>query len=124
MPAQYNKVIPVLRIFDVAKAREFYVDWLGFSIDWEHRFEAHFPLYMQISLGDIVLHLTEHYGDCTPGAKVFIQTRNVEALHQELLAKNYKYYKPAVEIAPWNARTMELVDPFGNKLLFNEDLDS
>jgi catechol 2,3-dioxygenase-like lactoylglutathione lyase family enzyme len=31
--------IPILRIFDEAKARAFYVDWLGFKVDWEHRFE-------------------------------------------------------------------------------------
>ena len=26
--------IPVLRIFSVDKAREFYMDFLGFSLDW------------------------------------------------------------------------------------------
>src|SRR3954468_24119707 len=30
--------IPILRIFDVEKAREFYLDFLGFSMDWDHRF--------------------------------------------------------------------------------------
>jgi catechol 2,3-dioxygenase-like lactoylglutathione lyase family enzyme len=79
-----HKVIPVLRIFDVAKATEFYVDWLGFKIDWEHRFGKNFPLYMQISLQDIVIHLTEHYGDCSPGSKIFIETSNVDELHKQL----------------------------------------
>ncbi len=119
-----NKVIPVLRIFDLTKAKEFYIDWLGFTVDWEHRFEQHFPMYMQVSRGDIILHLTEHYGDCSPGSKVFIHTKDIDKLHQELVAKDYKYYKPAVEMAPWNAKTMELIDPFGNKLLFNESLDN
>jgi hypothetical protein len=27
-----------------------------------------------------------------------------------------------LEIAPWNARVMEVTDPFGNRLRFNEDL--
>lgn len=31
--------IPILRIFDEAKAREFYVGFLGFTVDWKHRFE-------------------------------------------------------------------------------------
>lgn len=39
-----HKVIPILRIFDEAKAREFYIDWLGFSVDWEHRFNSNTPL--------------------------------------------------------------------------------
>src|SRR5437773_10613657 len=30
--------IPILRIFSIEKAKEFYLDFLGFSIDWEHRF--------------------------------------------------------------------------------------
>ena len=42
---------PILRSFDAAKAREFYVDFLGFKVDWEHRFGDNFPLYMQVSRG-------------------------------------------------------------------------
>ena len=110
-----NQVIPVLRIFDIAKANEFYIDWLGFAIDWEHRFGENFPLYMQISLKDIVFHLTEHYGDCSPGSKVFIKTTGIDELHKQLTASDYRYYKPCVEKAPWNAKTMELIDPFGNR---------
>lgn len=41
--------IPILRIFDEAKAKEFYFDFLGFRLDWEHRFEEGLPLYMQRS---------------------------------------------------------------------------
>jgi hypothetical protein len=45
----FGKTTPILRIFDEAKAREFYVDFLGFKIDWQHRFEESLPLYLQIS---------------------------------------------------------------------------
>ena len=34
-----HSTIPILRIFDEVKAKEFYVDFLGFKIDWDHRFE-------------------------------------------------------------------------------------
>ena len=68
------KAIPILRIFDEAKAREFYLGFLGFTVDWEHRFEDGLPLYMQISRGDLVLHLSEHHGDCCPGACVYVRT--------------------------------------------------
>jgi catechol 2,3-dioxygenase-like lactoylglutathione lyase family enzyme len=124
MSFQVDKVIPVLRIFDVEKAKEFYIGWLGFTVDWEHRFEKSFPLYMQVSKGEIVLHLTEHYGDCSPGSKVLLQVRGIEELHGQLIAKNYSYGRPGIELAPWNAKTMELIDPFGNKLLFNETLEN
>lgn len=68
------QTVPLLRIFDVAKAREFYVDFPGFRVDWEHRFEPRAPLYMQVSRDTCVPHV------------------------------------------------MEVVDPFGNRLRFNEDV--
>ena len=43
------KGIPTFRIKDYKKAIEFYVDFLGFSIDWEHRFGDAEPVYMQVS---------------------------------------------------------------------------
>lgn len=114
--------IPILRIFDEAKAREFYVDFLGMKIDWEHRFEPETPLYMQVSRDGLVLHLSEHYGDCCPGSAVFVQTNGLEEYHREISAKKYKYLRPGIEIAPWNARCMEVIDPFGNRIRFSEDI--
>ena len=48
MTFHVERVIPILRIFDLAKAKEFYVDYLGFSVEWEHRFEENTPAYLQI----------------------------------------------------------------------------
>ena len=112
---------PIFRIFDQQKALEFYVGWLGFTVDWEHRFGDNFPLYMQVTMGDIVLHLSEHHGDCTPGARIHIENfANLEAYHKQLLAKDYKFNKPGIEKAFWNSNviTMEVIDPFGNRITF------
>ncbi|THU02839.1 VOC family protein [Lampropedia puyangensis] len=111
-------VIPILRSFDEAKAREFYVDFLGFQIDWEHRFEANFPLYWQLSLAGCVLHLSEHHGDASPGAHVRVAEADVDALRQTLIAKDYRYAKPEVRETPWGNREMTIADPFGNRLTF------
>ncbi len=116
------RTVPILRIFDVAKAHEFYLGFLGFTVDWEHRFEPGLPLYMQVSRGDLVLHLTEHHGDACPGSTVFVRTTGLDDFHREITAKGYGYMRPGVEIAPWNAKVMEVTDPFGNRLRFNEDL--
>jgi uncharacterized glyoxalase superfamily protein PhnB len=124
MTAAFLQTVPILRIFDEAKAREFYVDYLGFQIDWLHRFEDNTPLYMQISRGGLTLHLSEHHGDACPGSTVFVRMTGIEALHAELAAKQYKYLRPGLEIAPWNAKCMETIDPFGNRLRFNEDIAS
>jgi uncharacterized glyoxalase superfamily protein PhnB len=119
-PVKLGKPTPILRIFDEAKAREFYVDFLGFTIDWEHRFEPALPLYMQISKQGCILHLSEHHGDSTPGAALRIPVENLEAFRQELLAKHYKYARPGIEDTPWGSRDMSIRDPFGNRLTFTD----
>jgi hypothetical protein len=40
----FARVTPILRIFDEAKAREFYVNFLEFNVDWEYRFSEAAPL--------------------------------------------------------------------------------
>jgi catechol 2,3-dioxygenase-like lactoylglutathione lyase family enzyme len=109
---------PILRSFDATKAREFYVDFLGFKVDWEHRFGDNFPLYMQVSRDACILHVSEHHGDCSPGSALRIPVDDVEALHAELGAKDYRYAKPGIEDTPWNTREMSIKDPFGNRVTF------
>ena len=111
-------VTPILRIFDEAMAREFYVDFLGFQVDWEHRFEGNFPLYMQVSKDGCLLHLSGHFGDCSPGAAIRIATTDVDAYQAELIAKEYKHARPGVEEVPWGGREMSIKDPAGNRLTF------
>ena len=115
-----TKVIPVLRIFDYDKTVEFYIDWLGFNIDWKHRFNDDSPLYMQVSKGPVIFHLTEHHGDCCPGSKVYVETTGVRDYHKELIGKKYKYNRPGIEQAPWNAPCVTVNDPFGNTIMFTE----
>ena len=114
------QTIPILRIFDEQKAKEFYLGFLGMRLDWEHRFEAESPIYMQVSRDDLVLHLSEHSGDCTPGSKIFVNTKDLETLYREVTSRPYKYNRPVLTTAAWGDRIFEVVDPFSNKLLFNE----
>ena len=112
--------VPILRIFSIEKAKEFYLDYLGFTLVWEHRFEDGLPLYMQIERGRTVLHLSEHHGDGSPGVVVFVSMTGLDAFHQELGAKDYPNLNPGIETVPWDARSMTVIDPFGNTLRFNE----
>lgn len=120
----FGNTTPILRIFDEAKAREFYVDFLGFKVDWEHRFGEGMPLYLQVSRGGCVLHLSGHHGDCSPGAAMRIETDELEAFQQQLLAKNYKYARPGIEDTPWGSRDMSISDPFGNRLTFTNAIST
>jgi len=90
------QVIPILRIFSIEKAREFYLDYAGFHLDWEHRFDATAPLYMQVSRDGLVLHLSEHYGDGSPGTRFQVTYEGVREFHAELCAKNYPTGVPAL----------------------------
>lgn len=115
---QLNSIVPILRIFDETKAKEFYLGYLGFRLDWEHRFEDALPLYMQVSRDNIVLHLSEHHGDCCPGAAMRIQTDALDQFYAELISKNYPYLNPGIENMPWGTRDLSVKDPFGNRLTF------
>lgn len=121
---EFHQTIPILRIFDVTKAKEFYLGFLGFTTDWEHRFEPDAPLYTQISRGSLVLHLSEHHGDCCPGSTVFVWMAEIEAFHREITAKGYNYLRPGLETTFYNTRAVEVTDPFGNRIRFNERLEA
>lgn len=115
-------VKPILRIFDEMKTTEFYVDWMEFKVDWMAG-APHEPKYMQISLKDITLHLSEHHGDGTPGTRVFIDNfKGLLEYHDLLINKHYKYNKPGLEKFFFDERAlhMQVDDPFGNKLIFVE----
>lgn len=115
-------VKPILRIFDFTKAIEFYIHWLGFSINWEHR-PGNTPVYLEISFQDILLHLSEHHGDCSPGARIFIDDfNNLAAYHKELTDKAYKYNRPGIQPPFYDPSALEMTvhDPFGNRLTFVE----
>jgi hypothetical protein len=114
------RVIPVLRIFSVEKAREYYLDYAGFHLDWEHRSEPKAPLYMQVSRDGLVLHLSEHYGDGSPGACFHVEYEGVAALHKELSGRNYPYWRPGITKTFHGTPQLTLLDPFGNKLYLGE----
>lgn len=123
MAIEFERPAPILRSFDEAKAREFYLDYLGFSVDFEHRFEPGMPLYMGISRNGLTLHISEHHGDATPGSTVYIPMSGIDEFHTELKGKAYANLNPSIYDAPWHARVMELADPFGNRLRFSEAVD-
>lgn len=115
----FEPPVPILRIFDEEKAREFYVGFLDCTVDWEHRFHPRAPLYMQVSRGALVLHLSEHSGDASPGGTAVVYASGVEALQKGLIAKNYRYNRPGLQRQDWGDEC-EVIDPFGNRLRFIE----
>jgi catechol 2,3-dioxygenase-like lactoylglutathione lyase family enzyme len=115
----FTKAIPILRIFDEAKAREFYLGFLGFSVEFEHRFEPSLPLYQGIERAGLQLHLSEHHGDASPGSTVYVPMQGIEAYRDELIAKQYGYGRPGIVEQPWG-KILEVYDPFGNRIRFSQ----
>ena len=79
---------------------------------------------MQVYRDDCVLHLSEHHGDCSPGSAMRIQISDIDAYHQELNAKEYKYAGPGINDTPWGSRDMSIADPFANRLTFTNAIST
>jgi Glyoxalase superfamily protein len=101
MSVRIAQVTPVLRIFDVGVAKSFYCDYLGCSVDWQSADGSSGPVYMQVSRGPLVLHLSSHHGDGTPGGGVLIEVTGIKELQDELQAKDYRFMNPASSRARW-----------------------
>lgn len=110
--------VPVLRIQDEAVARRFYVDYLGFQVEWEHRCEADFPLYMRVVRGETVLDLSEHHGDGTPGSVAWVPIADARAFLADLESRPHPRLRPGIEHDAPGGPTIVVTDPFGNNLRF------
>ncbi|WP_176562266.1 glyoxalase superfamily protein [Mycolicibacterium palauense] len=110
--------VPVFRSLDETRAREFYVDYLHFSIEWEHRFDRAAPLYLRLRRDRFVLDLSEHHGDGTPGSTVWVPVGDVAALQEELRATGYPRMNPGIDADSPGGPTMDVIDPFSNTIRF------
>ena len=117
-----QRAVPILHIHSYEMAKAYYVDWLGFRIDWEFRLESAFPVYMQVSRGGLVLHLSEHKGDNPHGVVCHVEVDDLDALMGEWKARK-PGFNQQIGITPWNARHVSLKDPFGNTLGINQLLE-
>jgi hypothetical protein len=101
-----EEAIPILRVEDAAAAIAWY-ERLGFTKQWEHRFESGFPAFVEVSRGGARLFLSEHQGDARPNTLVYLRVRDVDAIASE--------FGVQARDEPW-AREIELRDPDDNRL--------
>jgi len=112
--------VPILHIADVAQAKLFYCESLGFTVDWEHYYEDGAPVYMQVSRAGLILHLSqnERFREATI---IYVGTEGMDALYSDLSSRAGNWDPPPVSLTPWQTKQMEIEDPFGNLLRFNEE---
>jgi len=110
-----QRVMPTLRMTDYARSKLFYVEGLGFHVDWEHRFEPGFPVFAQVSRDGLAFFLTEHTGDCPVGGLVHLYVPDVDSWFEEFRQRGLSIEEPPNECLQ-GLRSMTVVDPDGNKL--------
>ncbi len=111
-PLALGGVTPVLRVQDAAASRDYYVQVLGFKVDWQAED------FVSVSRGRCNLFLCE--GDQGhPGSWIWIDGKNVELLHEEYKASGAKIRHPPTNYS-W-ALEMQVEDLDGNVLRFGSD---
>lgn len=113
-----QRVFPQLRMTNWKHTRAFYVDGLGFKVDWEHQFEPGLPVFASLTRDGLSLFLTEHTGDCQPGGAAYLVVDDVDALFREISRRGITPAELPGE-TEWRAREMTVVDPDGNRLRFS-----
>jgi len=113
---ELGDVTPVLRVSNASASVDYYTRVLGFKINFQ--FPDQEPFFASVSRGRCCLFLSE--GDQgNPGSWVWIDGKNVEALHEEFRAAGAKIRHPPTNYS-W-ALEMQVEDPDGNVLRFGSD---
>mgnify|MGYP003683695175 FL=1 len=115
-----NTLIPILRIFDEAMARGFYLSYLGGAETFSHRFDPNAPLYLWFHGHQPDLHLSEHFWDATPGSSIRLKIEDLPRYHAQLIKATYPNANPSITEQPWGL-DMPISDPFGNRIIFCQD---
>jgi catechol 2,3-dioxygenase-like lactoylglutathione lyase family enzyme len=108
-----ERAITILPTQDLAAAKAFYVDGLGFRVTWEASSDGHTGL-VGLARGGIELTL-----DCPMDGHgregcVSLLVNDADAYYEEWNAKVAVLRPPKDE--EWGARTFDLLDPSGNTL--------
>ena len=109
--------IPHLRILDYDRAVAFYVDALGFEIDFAWRHEPHLPVYMGIRRGNLFAHLSEYEASGPPGEGrgMTLAVDDVDGWYEKVQRKGVAIEREILD-QPWGGRDFIVHDPFGNAI--------
>jgi hypothetical protein len=62
-----------------------------------------------VSRGGLILHLTEHHGDCCPGSTVFVRMTGIIEFHRQITSMGYKFHRPRIETTFYDSRSIEVI---------------
>ena len=108
-----ERAVPILPADDLAVAKKFYVDGLGFRVRFEASEDGRNGL-LGLERGTIQLTIDSPMPGHGRNACVSIEVGDADAYHREWSAKVDVLRAPRDE--DWGARTFDLLDPFGNTI--------
>jgi catechol 2,3-dioxygenase-like lactoylglutathione lyase family enzyme len=108
-----ERAVPILPTEDLAVAKAFYVDKLGFRVTWEASEDGLSGL-LGLQRGTIELTLDSPMSGHGRNACVSIHVDDADAYYREWSAQVSVLRAPKNE--EWGARTFDLEDPSGNTI--------
>jgi catechol 2,3-dioxygenase-like lactoylglutathione lyase family enzyme len=108
----FENVSPILRVADVEASVKYYVEVLGFKLNWQ------VPGFASVGRGRCGIMLCENEQG-NPGTWVWIGVGDADLLYQEYLASGAKIRHPPNNF-PW-AYELQVYDPDGNVLRLGSD---
>ena len=112
------KIVPVLGIDDGEVAKNFYIEKLGFELDFEWRHEPGFPAQIGIKYGDHYMHLSEH-SKGHQGSELYLFVNDIEDWAARAKANGVKI-EHGPDKMPWGNTEMLIIDPHRNALRFSQ----
>jgi catechol 2,3-dioxygenase-like lactoylglutathione lyase family enzyme len=124
MPARLKDAIPILDVRNIEAALRYYVDRLGFQVDF--RYEEDPDNYAGVRRDDVYLHMQwQHEDEFRKGTAGRLRFRVVvddpDALFQEYRGRHVFDDGVQVRDTEWGTREFGFRDPDGNGLIFFRD---
>lgn len=108
-----ERAVPILPVDDLAEARRFYVDGLGFELTFEASADGHAGL-IGVRRGGIAITLDCPMDGHGRNACVSLEVESADRYYEEWSAR-VAVSRP-LRNEEWDARTFGLEDPFGNSI--------
>jgi catechol 2,3-dioxygenase-like lactoylglutathione lyase family enzyme len=113
-PLEFGHVTPILRVSNIEASLAYYVDALGFALEWRD------SQLGSVRRGKASLMLCE--GDQGhAGSWVWVAVGDADAAYQELRTRGASIRHPPTNF-PWGSRELQVLDPDGNVLRLGSDL--
>lgn len=114
-PTEVPRLVATLRSTNWDVSRRFF-HRLGFEVTFEWRHAPGFPVYAGLFGHGVVLHVSEHSGDCEPGSLIRVRVEDVDAVREVAVEAGVEMAPPISQ--PWQNREATVRDPDGNRILF------